>query len=262
MKMIKIDPPGTFCHYEAVFDMIKKCGGSSFVEVGCGAGDLSKKLCKLGLKGYGVDFSEAAILQARENLAEYIENGQYELIHDDLENVALDTIEKVDLGLSMMVMEHVEDEQNFIKQIKRFIKPGGYILLAVPGRKDRWSFEDETVGHLRRYDRHDLCKVMNQAGLEKVDVWSISVPTANLLFRIGDFLVKSSSEKHKVKQDQRSQTQSSGIREIPFKTVFPSFFQLILNRITLYPLFVIQRLFYRTNLGLEMLGVGKVVGPS
>ena len=56
----------------------------------------------------------------------------------------------------------------------------------------------------------------------------------------------------------REQTELSGIREIPFKTVFPAWFRLILNRVTLYPLFILQRLFYRTNLGLTLLAVGRV----
>jgi len=40
--------------------------------------------------------------------------------------------------------------------------------------------------------------------------------------------------------------------------VFPCWVRLILNRITLYPLFVIQRWFYRTGLGLVMMGTGRV----
>jgi len=38
----------------------------------------------------------------------------------------------------------------------------------------------------------------------------------------------------------------------------PPIARIILNRVTLYPLFVIQRMFYRTGLGVVMMGMGRV----
>lgn len=254
--MVKIDPPGTWCHNEAVLELVKKSKAKSFVEVGCGAADLSSKLCEMGLKGYGIDFSADAIKIASEKMKPFIENGQYQLIHGDIFKFEEQGI-KVDLGVSMMVMEHVEDDIAFIKKICSVLNEGGHLLIGVPGRRDRWGIEDETVGHLRRYDKVDLESVLKKSGLSNVVVWSVAVPVANILFHIGNYLVKK-NESHKKELSLREQTETSGIREIPFKTVFPSYFNLILNRVTLYPLFLIQRLFYSTGLGLTMLGLGKV----
>ena len=63
-----------------------------------------------------------------------------------------------------------------------------------------------------------------------------------------------------VKSDwsEKEKTKDSGSREIPFKTVFPSFFRIILNRYTLYPLIFLQRLFYRSDLGLTLLAIGRI----
>ncbi|MBX9722827.1 MAG: class I SAM-dependent methyltransferase, partial [Candidatus Obscuribacterales bacterium] len=102
MKLVKIDPPGTWCHNEAVAEMITKSGAKTFIEVGCGAGDLSKRMCQSGLTGIGLDFSPEAIKQAKENLAEFIENGQYRLIQGDILEFEAENL-KVDLGISMMV---------------------------------------------------------------------------------------------------------------------------------------------------------------
>ena len=157
-----------------------------------------------------------------------------------------------------MVMEHVEDDVGFVRKVSKLVHPGGYVAICVPGRRDHWSFEDETVGHLRRYDRTDLQQVLEAGGLRDVQIWSVAVPTANVLFRISDWLVRHSNEAKKVGLSQREQTETSGLREIPWKTVFPSWIKLILNRYTLYPLFLIQRLFYRTGLGVTMLGFGRV----
>jgi hypothetical protein len=82
-----------------------------------------------------------------------------------------------------------------------------------------------------------------------------------MLFNISLRMVKrSAAETTKVVLSQREQTETSGIRDIPWKTVFPPWVKVILNRITLYPLFVIQRLFYRTGLGVVMMGMGRVPG--
>jgi SAM-dependent methyltransferase len=257
MKLVKIDPPGSWCHYEAVMEMIRSTGGTTFLEVGCGPGVLSLRLCEKGWQGLGIDFSPQAIEQAKTNLREYIQDGRYRLLASDIFDLDLGG-EKFDVGLSMMVMEHVKNHVGFLRRIVDFIKPGGHIIVAVPGRRDRWGIEDETVGHLRRYDRNDLRETLISAGLTDVTVWSVAVPVANLLFHFSNFFIRNSPEIDKMARSAREQTETSGIREIPWKTAFPSLFKLILNRAALYPLFVLQRLFYRSNLGLTMLACGKV----
>jgi len=257
MKLVKIDPPGSWCQYEAVMEMMSHAGGKTFLEVGCGPGTLSLRLCEKGWQGVGIDFSPMAIEQASLNLNQYIQDGRYRLIPGDIFDVDLGN-EKFDVGLSMMVMEHVMNHVGFVKRIGHFIKPGGHVIIGVPGRRDRWGIEDDTVGHLRRYDRGDLKDTLVSAGLTDVSVWSVAVPTANLLFHFGNFFIRNSREIDKIRKSERQQTETSGIREIPWKTVFPSSFKLILNRTTLYPLFLLQRLFYGSNLGLTMIACGKV----
>jgi SAM-dependent methyltransferase len=257
MKFVKIDPPGTFCTQEALRDALKQRGGQTFLDVGCGGGDLSKLMCDAGLSGIGVDFSERALEIAGKTLEPYIRNGRYRLQLGDVHDLPAD-FAKVDLAISYMVMEHVEDDLGFVRKIAQYVKPGGTIIIAVPGRRDRWSLEDETVGHLRRYDRGDLDAVLRKADLDQVSVWSVAVPIANILFKISVRMVARSAETAKVGLSQREQTETSGIRDIPWKTVFPSWVRIILNRVTLYPLFVVQRLFYRTGLGVVMMGMGRV----
>jgi len=255
---VKIDPPGSWCQYESVMELVAATGAKTFLEVGCGAGGLSQRLCRRGLRGIGVDLSEAAIREAEANMADPIRAGRFRLFHGDARALGPDTT-AVDIGISMMVMEHVEDDIGFMRQIARHVKPNGHLLIGVPGRRDRWGIEDETVGHLRRYDRDDLRAALASAGLVDVDVRSVAVPVANLLFYVGNRMIRGSqTEMNKVRLAADEQTATSGIREIPWKTVFPSWVRIILNRITLYPLFVVQRLFYRTNLGLTMVGIGRV----
>jgi len=199
---------------------------------------------------------------AQSNMSTEISEGRYRLIQSDIFDLPVDQIQ-VDVALSMMVMEHIEDDVAFAQALTRFVRPEGHVVIAVPGRRDHWGIEDETVGHYRRYDSSDLRKTLTAAGLTDVEVWSVAVPVANLLYRTGNLLLRRSQEIKKRSLSQQLQTETSGIQEIPFKTVFPRCFRLLLNRITMTPFFLLQRLFYHTNRGLTMMAVGRVEqGPA
>ncbi len=253
-----MDPPGTHCHRQALYDFIDHLGLRSFVEVGVGDGGLAKRLLRRGMVGAGFERSDAAIALARQTLAAEIASGRFELVEDDLFSSARPASPSADLGMALMVMEHVPDDVGFVRGLMALVRPGRFVLLSVPGRRDRWSFEDETVGHLRRYDRQDLVAVMEQAGATDIVVRSVSVPVANLLQGLGNHLARRAGEARKLGTDQVAQTDTSGIREIPFKTVFPRWCRLILNPIAMYPFFVLQRLFYRTSLGIELMVLARV----
>ncbi len=255
MTFVRIDPPGQWCTHQAVQDAIARCGGRTFLEIGCGAGRLSRLLCERGMTGRGVDVSTAAVEEAREELREFIDRGRFEVGRGDL--FTLDGAGGYDLALSIMVMEHVEDDLGFVRRMAGTVRPGGHLILGVPGRPDLWGIEDETVGHVRRYDRGSLADVLTRAGLRNVQVWSVAVPTANILFRLGNAMIRLAGEERKQARPAQEQTEESGIRRIPFKTVFPPVFRLLLNRYTMAPLFALQRLFYGSRLGLTLIGFGE-----
>lgn len=257
MKMIKLDPPGSICQNKALFDILADKKPATFLEVGCGAGELSSRLLKKGMTGIGVDFSSMAIAKAQVALDSYIQAGKYELFQGDIFSLQLEP-ERFDLVISMMVMEHIENDRAFLDHLVSMVSPGGHLVIGVPARPECWCIEDDTAGHFRRYDRLELKKLLQSVGLLEVEVWSMGVPTSNMLAGLSDFLIsKSAKERGKLNISMRAQTETSGIREIPFKTVFPPVFKLILNDFTMSPVWLIQRLFYNTNLGLTVISCGK-----
>lgn len=252
MRFVKIDPPGSWCLNEALFEMLRRIEGRRFLEVGCGAGGVSLRLLEHGYTGTGIDFSLLAIEQASRQLKPFITKGKYRIIEADLlDRPALG--KDFDIVIGLLIMEHIQDDTAFLEILKSYLRPGGHIIISVPGRKDKWSLEDETVGHIRRYDRQDLFDVFEKVGFINPEVWSIAVPAANILFGLSNLTITHSKETDKIDLLLKNQTKTSGVREIPFKTVFPPFFKIVLNRVTLWPLFVMQRLFYHTDLGLTML---------
>jgi SAM-dependent methyltransferase len=255
VKLTRIDPPGLWCSHQAVCDAIARFGGRTFLEVGCGAGRLSRWLCDRGLTGRAVDMSQAAIAEAREHLSDHVASGRVQV--DCADVFGEPDGHGYDLVLSLMVMEHVEDDLGFARRLAAQVRPGGHLILGVPGRRDRWSIEDDTVGHWRRYEREDLARVLESAGLHHVTVWSVAVPVANLLFHAGNLLLRLGGEGSKKGLSRQAQTEQSGIREIPFKTVFPPAFRLLLNKYTMAPLCFLQRRFYGGRRGLTLIGFGE-----
>jgi len=232
--------------------MFASTDGHSFFEVGCGEGDISAMLLKKGYTGVGIDFATEAIERASKNLSTYIENKKYRLLCSDFsDNIQLEN--DFDLAVSLLVMEHVKDDRAFLKRIRAHLRPGGHAIVCVPTRMNKWSLEDDTVGHLRRYEKKDLLSIFKKAGFTDIKIWSIGVPTANALLGISNLAIKHSGEGKKRALSKVEQTKSSGVRDIPFKTVFPSFLKIILNPYTLTPLFMLQRIFYNSELGLTML---------
>lgn len=226
------------------------------MEVGTGNGSLSELLCRKGLRGKGYEPSEKAYRISKQRLAPYLESGQYDLVHAPF-SASDSPLTKSDLVVSMMVLEHVQDDLTLVKSMVGQTRVGGYVLALVPGGKKYWSEEDDYAGHLRRYEREELKALFENAELSDVQVRSVSVPISNLLRKAGQYLTRRALRGQAgLTVDQRSEI--SGIQNIPFKTHFPAYFGVLLNAVTMWPFIQIQRFFYPSRFGVTLLAFGKV----
>lgn len=254
-SFIALDPPGTICQNAALRELLDLTQPRRFMEVGVGAGGVARMLCQAGWQGCGVDSSDAAIQRAAHRLDAHIKTGTFHLHHSEVGIV--DAHEQpIDVVVSMMVLEHQEDERAFLNRLRSLVRPGGMLVIGVPARMDHWSIEDDKVGHYRRYERNQLTSVLESAGLRNLVVRSVGVPISNLLFRASTRQVRAYSAD--APNDKVEQTAESGVREIPFKTVFPRWCRLLLNDRALWPVCQLQRLFYGSNLGLTLIARGTV----
>lgn len=62
------------------------------------------------------------------------------------------------------VMEHVDDEQEFLGEIRRCLAADGRIYLTVPAGRWLWSDADMQAGHFRRYTFASLQRALTGAG--------------------------------------------------------------------------------------------------
>lgn len=255
MNLIRLKPPGTWCQDYAVFDVLKPKSGQTFIEVGCGSGDLAFQFVEKGLTGYAIESSEFALLEARAHLANAIANNKLKLLEGDFKTV-IERIPQVDIVYSLMVIEHLEDDATFVKMLFEKVKPGGQLLIGAPARMDKWGAEDEIAGHYRRYEKDGLEQLLLQCTQQKPRLFSIGVPTINLLKYVSDFLVHR-AKKNLLNDDMQTRTAQSGVLDVPMKTAFPTVFKFILNPVVMLPFILVQKIFYRTRLGLVLFGVLK-----
>jgi SAM-dependent methyltransferase len=68
------------------------------------------------------------------------------------------------------VLEHVDAEDAFLREIRRVLRPGGRIFLSVPAYMFLWSDHDVSLHHHRRYIRRTLRDSLTRNGLEVVRV--------------------------------------------------------------------------------------------
>ncbi len=62
------------------------------------------------------------------------------------------------------VLEHIENDIEFLGLIRQKLVPGGKILITVPALQVLWSSEDDEAGHYRRYTVEQLKEKAAKAG--------------------------------------------------------------------------------------------------
>ncbi len=66
--------------------------------------------------------------------------------------------------LLLDVLEHIEDDQEFLNLLYRKISEGGVLLITVPAFMCLWSSEDDYAKHFRRYTEEELREKAEKSG--------------------------------------------------------------------------------------------------
>lgn len=105
--------------------MIRARHGDVVLEVGCGGGHVLRMFPEANLTG--LDVSGCMLEKARKNLAGY----RVQLLKGEMHELALNdqTYDKV---ICTEVLEHVENPDAILSQIRRVLKPGGTAVITLP----------------------------------------------------------------------------------------------------------------------------------
>ena len=83
------------------------------------------------------------------------------------------------------VLEHIEDDTAFLRQMHALLQPEGRLYLTVPAYEALWSAEDDYAGHHRRYTLRSLRAALRGAGfdIEYATYFFTFLPLAIVPFR-------------------------------------------------------------------------------
>lgn len=141
-------------------ELIRPHCGASVLEVGAGLGEFATVLTEP--RRYVVtDLDPEAVRLMAERFADRPEVEAREM---DAEG-AVDLDEPVDTVLAINVLEHIEDDVTALRTLACHVRPGGTVVMWVPGYQALYGDFDRAVGHFRRYTPRGLREAFEAAGL-------------------------------------------------------------------------------------------------
>lgn len=136
---------------------------ASFLEIGCGNGAVIRALRKSRKwrRLVGSELHPSGLHHARARMP-----ADVEFVQMDARNIPVEAA--FDLTGAFDVIEHVPEDEDVLRALRKATKPGGGIIIAVPQHRWLWSLSDVISFHQRRYIRGELEAKAQRAGFEVV----------------------------------------------------------------------------------------------
>jgi SAM-dependent methyltransferase len=241
VALMRALPPGTILQLMYLQERLRSLAVGEFIEVGPGAGEITRLLLASGWKGQAFDYDGETVERLRGRFSRESDGGRLRIFNEDYTSSPHSA--PADLVISSMVMEHMGELQlsSFMAKAAEDLRPGGRMIGLVPASPRHWGIEDEIAGHLRRYTRLSLNELASSKGWKLTHIAGLTYPVSNLLLPISNYLVRR-KERSKLGQSAEERTKQSGRRDVLFKTRFPSPLRFLLNERSLAPLHVMQKM--------------------
>ena len=142
------------------------------LEIGPGEGAMACRLARLS-EYTGLELSDRTREIARQRLK--LQGTPSRMIGsmDELENS-----EQFDLVCAFEVLEHIEQDDEALREWSQRVRPGGWLVLSVPAEPHRMGAGDRLAGHIRRYTAQGLAQQFDGAGLVDARVRQTGFPIA------------------------------------------------------------------------------------
>jgi SAM-dependent methyltransferase len=157
--------------------------GGSLLEVGCGGGYFLAAAREAGFRVRGVEPDPTAVKFVRENYGIAVEQAFIEA--SEATNDAFDVVFHVDL------MSHFPDPVAALTAMTRRVRPGGYLCFEVGGQGALANSYYRARGsagyphHLWLYEERALRTLLENAGLEVVEIRRFGLLASMLLLNVG-----------------------------------------------------------------------------
>ncbi len=106
---------------------------SRVLEIGCAEAGVLKAFIDKGCEGIGIELNENRVRLARKFLSEDIKKGKVEIISSNIYDIdPIKDNHQYDLIILKDVIEHIFDQEKFLKQLGSFLLPGGRVFFGFP----------------------------------------------------------------------------------------------------------------------------------
>jgi 2-polyprenyl-3-methyl-5-hydroxy-6-metoxy-1,4-benzoquinol methylase len=148
-----------------VFDLLRPDLGSRILEVGCGIGTFTARLCDSEERVVGIEPNPNCVAALAPIVRAY---PRFTLWERPLEACAREELarERFDTVVCVNVLEHIEDDRAAMRAFRDVLVPGGKVLIFVPAVQAAYGPLDAELGHFRRYSKRSLSGAFEAAGLE------------------------------------------------------------------------------------------------
>ena len=87
----------------------------------------------------------------------------------------VDLVDGADSLVAVNVLEHVEDDEAFLRAATKIVVPGGHLLLFVPAHQFLFGTLDAAFDHYRRYSKSGLSSLLLRAGWDPVTISNVNI---------------------------------------------------------------------------------------
>ena len=153
-------------------ELMRPYFGPSLLEVGAGLGEFAAQVS--GLERHvvtDVDAGAVASMAARFADRPEVEAKVLDLAGDVVEQIGA----PVACVLAINVLEHIEDDAEALRRMAALTRPGGRVVIWVPGYQQLYGEFDRAVGHVRRYTPATLRDAFERAGLQPLEVKPVNL---------------------------------------------------------------------------------------
>jgi len=147
------------------------------LDVGCGSGKMTEDLKVFG-EISGIDSSKKAIVFCKKR-------GLKDVYKIDIGDKLPFPEKTFDLVLVLDVLEHIENDQKVLRNLKRIMKEEGFLILTVPAYQRLFSYWDKMLGHRRRYTKNGLTRKLRRNGYQilKISYFNSFILIPAIVFR-------------------------------------------------------------------------------
>jgi SAM-dependent methyltransferase len=143
---------------------------TKILEIGCGNGLVMHQLEKsMNLVIDGCDLNAYAL------------KGMFDVSGNvflyDIFDLKPEMLEKYDGLIMLDVIEHIENDNEFLQIALKHLKKDGFLIIGVPALQILYSKYDIVDGHKRRYSFRDISKIFGEIGINTIqcNYWGFSL---------------------------------------------------------------------------------------